>query len=359
MKFSLKNLLFNVIMLVILFSVATPFVGEGVMLGICALLFAGSFVPNLYSFNGKGIAMTGLQKEIWEADIQEALYPGNEFMQHCLDNSLYVTNKTVHRPQAGTQPGVKKNRTQFPAQILIAEDDDETYDISPYTTDPIVVQDFTATQLSYDLRASILGRHMDVLKDRIAKDLLADWAPSLGTKMIRTSGAAVSTNLAASATGNRNRLTVDDLARLKRVLDLDNVPDDGNRFILMHPSLYSDLFSIEEIVRAENMGKTSLPDGVIRTLLGFNIIVRSYVPVFDNSGTPVVKDSEAIGATTDNLACIAWHKSYVDRAQGAIKVYENVDDATYYGDVLSAMVMFGGEKMRQTTQVGVAALIQQ
>jgi len=358
MKFSFKNLFFNIIMLVILFSVAAPFVGATAAGIGCGLLFGGSFVPNLYSFNGSGMAMMPLQKEIWETDIQEKLFPGNEFMEHCIDNSAYVDNKTVHRPQAGTMPGVQKNRSQFPAQVTIATDSDETYEIDPYTTDPIVVQDFDIMQLSYDKRSSILSRHIKVLKDRIAKDLLANWAPSLSSNIVRTSGTADATALAKGATGTRNRLILDDFAALKAVFDDADIPDDGNRFALLQPRMFRQLFTIPELANNFNQNLTSLPKGVIRELLGFNIIVRSYVPVYDNSGT-TVKDSQAISATSDNLACVAWHSDYVDRALGSIKVYEENDSPVYFGDVLSAMVMFGGAKMRQTTQLGVGAIVQQ
>ena len=298
-----------------------------------------------------------LEKEIWVQDIEEQLFENNQFMNYCVDHSSYINNKIVHIPIAGAAPGVQKNRSSVPATIAERTDTDSTYQIDEYTTDPILIKDFDQVQISYNKRQSVLKAHTDVIRDRLAKELLTTWAPALAGRMIRTSGADATTALAAGATGTRKAVTIDDIANLSKILDNDNTPASG-RYLLMNSAMYYQLFTIEALARYDYYGKATLPDGVINQLFGFNIIVKPTLPVYDHSSTPVVKAVGASSAVTDHLACIAWQESYVAKALGDIKVYLNDERADYYGSIFSAMVPFGGNKIRTSTETGVAALIQ-
>jgi hypothetical protein len=134
------------------------------------------------------------------------------------------------------------------------------------------------------------------------------------------------------------------------------VPSDG-RYLLMNTDLYYQLFTISDLIRSDSYGKPILGNGVVNQLFGFNIIVKPTLPVYNSSYA--VKAVGSSGASGDNLACIAWQENYVARAMGNIKVFLDEDEADYYGSVFSAMVPFGGTKLRATTEVGIAALVQQ
>jgi hypothetical protein len=51
------------------------------------------------------------------------------------------------------------------------------------------------------------------------------------------------------------------------------------------------------------------------------------------------------------------HEKYVRKAKGAIKVYEELDSPTMYGDVFSAQVFHGASKSR-TNGEGIVNIIQ-
>ena len=87
-----------------------------------------------------------------------------------------------------------------------------------------------------------------------------------------------------------------------------------------------------------------------------SVYVKPTLPVYDNGGAP--KLFGANSATTDNLACIAWHSDWVARAQGDILPSYDEKSATMLGDVFSAEVFFGAAKMNTSAETGVAALIQ-
>ncbi|MEG0012460.1 MAG: hypothetical protein RR706_09905, partial [Muribaculaceae bacterium] len=52
-------------------------------------------------------------------------------------------------------------------------------------------------------------------------------------------------------------------------------------------------------------------------------------------------------AATDNVGALCWQRDSVAKAQGDIKPFQEVDSPTYYGDIFSALVKFGGRCRRQ------------
>ena len=65
----------------------------------------------------------------------------------------------------------------------------------------------------------------------------------------------------------------------------------------------------------------------------------------------------ATGATTDDAAALAVHKSALSWALGDTKVFNNDSDAIYAGDIVSAAMMAGGNSRRYDKK-GVVPIIQ-
>ena len=82
---------------------------------------------------------------------------------------------------------------------------------------------------------------------------------------------------------------------------------------------------------------------------------RSTVLAFSQAG--VLNVPGAALQATDNLASLCWQKNSVAKAKGDIKPFQNVDDATYYGDILSALVKMGG-RCRRADWKGIIAIVQ-
>ena len=78
-----------------------------------------------------------LNKQIWLNTIEENFYPNNSFAAHSVDDSAFVSYKTVHVPNAGAPSGVEVNRTKKPASVETRTDNELTYDIDELTTNPI------------------------------------------------------------------------------------------------------------------------------------------------------------------------------------------------------------------------------
>jgi hypothetical protein len=305
----------------------------------------------------------GLNKEQWLEDIQENLFKNNAVLNRSMNHSAFIKFKTVHVPQAGANPTVTKNRGSFPASISQRTDSELTYSIDTYYLEPIHIEKGEETSyLSYDKRMSILSQHINKAEEACTNNALYKWAPSLLANMVRTSGSAVSTALAPSATGTRNAITVADILSAKAKLDTQKVPAEGRVLVIPSDIYNAQLLAIQDVYQMQSYGQSALPSGVVNRIHGFDIIVRPTVVVYDNTGTPVIKAVNDDGepttpAATDNLACLAYHPSFVAKAIGQTEVFTNEMVAEYYGSVVSSYVQFGASKMR-TTQTGVVAIIQ-
>jgi len=304
-----------------------------------------------------------LQKEQWLSDIQENLFKDNAIIARATNHDGFVNYKTVHVPQAGANPTITKNLGSFPAAITQRTDSELTYSMDTYYVQPIHIEAGQETAfLSYDKRMSILNQHVSTLEDVLTNNALYKWAPSGATRQVRTTGTAVGTALAPSATGTRNAITLADILKAKSILDSENVPAAGRVLLLPSDMYNAQLLAIADVYQAQSYGTSALPSGVVTRIHGFDVMIRSTVVVYDNTATPVIKAVADSGtpsspAATDNLAALAYHPNFVAKAMGATDVFITEQVAEYYGSIVSAMQLFGASKMR-TTQTGVVAIVQ-
>lgn len=299
----------------------------------------------------------GLQKEIWIADIKETLHEGSEFIMAGTDHSAFVSNKTVHVPQSGTAPGISKNRSVLPAVVGQRTDAVLDYNLNEFSTDPIVVTSLEELQVSYAKRQSVLGQHVNVLNERIGTETAFAWTPDGSSSLVlRTTGASTSDLPHATATGTRKIITKDDIAKMARKLDLDNIPT-NDRYLVLPTNMYYELFGIDALVRADFGRVADQTSGVVNEIFGFKVFKRATTILFDAQANAVKKAIGSSASATDCLGAFAFHKSAVAKALGSVNVFLNTGVAEMYGDVMSALIMHGASKTR-TDNKGIVALAQ-
>lgn len=306
-----------------------------------------------------------LDKQLWISTIQEQLFKNDEFLNTVgLDHSSYVDNITVHIPQAGSNPTVSKNLTSFPAAVGSRTDADLTYNVDLYYSQPIRVGVDETQYISYDKRASVLSSHMKKMRNVIGNNTLYKWAPTATlTQQVLTTGSAVSTALAPSATSTRLAVTYADFTKCASILDQQDLNAGDDRYCIIPAAMYWQMVGDSNISKFLEYGVSPVaPTGKVPMLAGFKIIVRSSVVVYDNTSTRIIKTIGDEGtpsspATTDNMGALFVSSSYVSKALGGIQVYTQNNDPKYYGDILSTTVAHGASKMR-TAGEGIVALIQ-
>lgn len=311
-----------------------------------------------------------LDRELWLKVIQDSLFANNEHLNFAMDDSGDIFtdgrgHKTVHIPQSGTKPAIAINRGVVPATITQRTDTDLDYAVDEYTTDPILLREKDDNAyLSYDKRRSVMSQHIATLREHLGRQTFFRWAEDLLTatdNLITTTGADLTSALAPGATGTRKAITLDDLSALAGKMDLMEIPDDGNRYLSLPSDMYRQMLAANpNISRADEFGSATLPSGVVNRVMGFNIMKRSSVNVYDVA--EAIKAVGAASAATDNLAGFAWHSDFVSKADGGAEVMQDFGDGgngkpEYYGGLLSAIVYFGAHKRREDN-AGIISLVQ-
>ncbi len=293
-----------------------------------------------------------IQKEIWEADIVEALYAANPHLSLCFNSDQYVlAGKVVHIPQAGASPSVTKNREELPAKVTKRTDVDITYAIDEFTSDPVHIPNADTCELSYDKRNSVLLDTKAALNETIGVTMLAAWAPG-AARIIRTSGDAVDAHI---GTGKRAEFLLADLKSAQKMMNKDNVPTEG-RYAILDADMYDQLTDqLTESLYRDFSRAYDEKTGVVGKLFGFNILQRSFVLAYTDANSVLAPGTAP--SATDNAAALCWHVNSVERALGEVKFFEDLGNPQYYGDVYSALVRMGG-RIRRKDSKGVIAIVQ-
>ncbi len=308
-----------------------------------------------------------VQKELWERTIVNNLFPGNDHLIHCKREDEYVLNGAlVHIPQAGAKPTVVKNRNSFPAVAVRRADGDIIYVLDTYTTDPIHIPEAEKYEESPDKMLSILEDHIAGLRSSVGEELIYNWLagfasggvgnPSLAitaASVLNTTGAAVGAHLPV-ASGNRKLFTKEDLKRAQTLMNKQDIPKE-DRYALLSSELLGQLQDDPDLKKRDVGMELDMKNGVIAKLYGFQILERSYTATYN--GSNVIKAIGAAGATTDRDVAMCWHKNSVALSLGTTMFFESIGEATYYGDVYSALLRAGGRK-RRAGAAGIVAIVQ-
>lgn len=327
---------------------------------IPVIKMATSLAPQKYQWSlPEGSLGVAAIASIFSKDLEEKIFPDNSFYKRSVDDTPMIVSQgngqTVVTGTAGSNPNVEIDRAVLPATITKRTDDSNNYDLAEFTTDPQLIQVTDELVVRYDKRQSILRNHILTLETKICDYFANIWLPNGVDNIVRTTGSTTRTASAPSATGTRKRIAKEDFLKVRQIFNNMSLPSSG-RNIVLPADMESDLWTISEFIEAQKLGLGVIPNGLVGRLLGFDIWVRPTVGVYDNTGTPVKKAFGAAGAAADNMAALAWHESFVNRAEGDRQVFINEGKAEYYGTVLSAMVRAGG-KIRKD-KVGVVALVE-
>lgn len=325
-----------------------------------------------------------LLQEIWVSDIQEALYPSNSVLLKSTDDSAFAHYRTVHVPSAGSNASVQKNRSLAGSLAGTGQrtDQEVTYNIDSYSMDPLIISELETYQINYDKRKSVMFNSLKNLETVVTNNFLFSIAPAASlsaTSIFYTTGSANTADLAynatgATATGSRKEVTMFDIFKMKTALDKQNVPDDGNRVLLVPSDMFNnELLMIPNILQSYQLGAIGLNEsvaatGVLAKVAGFNIMVRPTTVVYTMTSTATTATVLALATVdgtgdpatinaTDSKAILAWHPSTVSHAKGEIQVFWQEVVAQAYGSLLSFNVFAGASKRRYDNK-GIVALVQ-
>ena len=318
-------------------------------------LIVSAFLPS------QSGAMRSTIVESWANYLIERFWKDNKFLRMGFDDSQYVkVGRIVHIPQIGSKPNVVKNRSVFPATAVRRADTDVVYALDEYSTDPTHIPNIDSIQISYSKQDSVLGDHQSVLDETVADDMILKWAANAANyKTTGANGTATPSTQAPVAgtaqTGTRLAFTHRDVKTLSTKMNLQNVSGE-DRNMLLDAWMYDGLMeSLSDSQYKDFSQYFDARTGIIGKLYGFNIMTRSSVLAMTNTDT--VKALGSTLAATDNLASLAWQKNSVAFALGETKLFQNLNDPLYYGDIYSSLIMAGG-RVRRGDGLGIFTIEQ-
>jgi hypothetical protein len=296
-----------------------------------------------------------IQKELWINEIQENLYRGLEAIKlAATDDSAFVNGKTIHIPTAGAATAITKGNSTYPVSVSERTDSDNSYDLTNYEFGPYRIGWSDALQLSYDKTKSIVNDLTGGLSERVARELMIGWYHYTAGKYVATTGSSYAAH-ATAATGNRKGLTGADLRKAAAILDTQKIPM-ADRYLLVDNTMFWQLMDDMEY-NAERVGV--IGNGLQTapgTPYGFTVIAMPAVIYATSAG--VVREYGDAGATTDQAAALALHKSAASWALTDTEVFEGLEkDPAYFGTLISGAI-YGGGKYRRYDKLGIVPIIQ-
>lgn len=304
MKF-ICGTLFNVLMGVVLASVAGVDPAYGAATGAVVPAVLGNFMP-------QGAAFEGVYTEVWTGELIKRLNAGlrADWLNGIPDYSAKVDNEVIHLVDVGGDPDVLVNNTTYPIPIQDLTEGDVPVGLDKFQTKATRVTDDQLYALSFDKFSADVERHGNsilTVKYKKAAHALSPYSHTASTPVIPTSGDA-------DAAG-RKKMTVKDIIALKRAFDNMEVPEDG-RVLVLCPDHVNDLLEQDQTFKDKYYNYTT---GKLLNMFGFEVYTYINCPYYTNAGVKVAYN--ATPAATDTKASFAFYRPRMFKAQGSTKMY--------------------------------------
>ena len=314
MKLSLKALFINALLALIASMFIAPIVGASVPLVATTIVVTSTVAQYIAPELFKGIAMEGLQTEVWIAGIKENPIPNNSFVYQSVDLSQYVEHNKLHLAEAGVEPTVHEDyfaTANNPLPVTDITDIGNEVVLHTYSTEQTRHRELQDIELSYDKRSSIIGRHRLSLEKNLGKRAAYAWAPKqdgIGNKVC---------NLSASDS------VIDAIIDLKQFMEENDILEGVNI-----------CFTPEHFARIRKEDKRLYKD-ILNDKKIYDIKVFQYSqnPLYTSAG--VKKPFGATKDNTDKRATFMWVTDEVFRCFGDVKMYPTLRDSGLQGDTIS------------------------
>lgn len=279
--------------------------------------------------------------ELFHQEVERKLFDSNAFLSNMKNMSDFLSGRTVHVPNftQDMSAQVEINGSTYTFDTRQTTETDLTFNIDSYRMLPFTVTNFDELSTNYNKLQVVTENVINKLSDTVAKNILYKLAQGVdATRKLTTSGALGSGNSKNGVT-SYNTLSYSDILDLGVKMDEDNIAQDG-RFLLLDAVMYKEILADEAIRKAGDFGGgATLPNGVVSTVGGINIMKRGSVAHASSAG--VVANYDAVVADLDTRVALAWSSSVIMTAKSGTKVYTDTDNAFKFGSVVSAEIFLG------------------
>ena len=314
MRLSLKALFINALLALIASFFVAPMLGASVPVVATTIVtvstIAQYMAPSLFS----GVAMAGLQTEVWVAGIKENPIPDNSFVFQSVDLSQYVENNKLHLAEAGVEPAVHEDyfaTSNTPLPITDIADIDNEVVLHTYSTEQTRHRDLQEIELSYDRRSSVIKRHRVSLAKNMGKRAAYAWAPKQDDAWNKV------LNLSSSDS------VIDAIIDLKQFMEENDILEGVN--ICFTPGHFARIRKEDKRLYKDILNE--------KQMYGIKVFQYSQNPLYTSAG--VKKPFGATKENTDKRASFMWVTDEVFRCFGDVKMYPTLHDSGLQADTLS------------------------
>lgn len=235
--------------------------------------------------------------------------------------------KIIKEPQISVT-SYARGQVSGPAQDIV--DEDISLDIDQGLKYQFQLQDIEQKQSHIDYAAMCADKAGFELKNGYDTNILA----YMLAQATNGTGLGVSGTPITVGYGSGEVSPLDVINRFARLLDDNNVPDDGGRFFLAAPAFYEALG--KEDSKAIDIQVTGDPQSLIRNR---KLGSRPYfgMTMFKSNNTPLTAAS--------NLSFIAGHKGATATAKQLV-VVENFRSQESFGEIFRGLMVFGRKTVR-------------
>lgn len=277
-----------------------------------------------------GVAMAGLQKEIWLKQLMMNFYPASGFLQHTTDMTAFVENNTINLADCGVDPEVIWNNTTYPVPMATRSDSPIAIPLDFADTKNTVIRNARKVESAFDQMEVTLIQHREALRIACGVKALHAFAPSAGV----TGKSYLLQATGATKPDGTKALTLNDIIDADAWLNGINASVEG-RVLTLSNAHKADLAKEDKaLYKAFLNWKT----GDVLPLLNFQLEQASVTATYSSAGA-----KKAIGAAYaagDSKATQFWLKSEVMRADGDVEMFERLKDPEQRGDIVGFQKRF-------------------
>lgn len=314
MRLSLKALFINALLALIASFFVAPMLGASVPVVATTIVavstIAQYIAPSLFS----GVAMAGLQTEVWVAGIKENPIPDNSFVYQSVDLSQYVEHNKLHLAEAGVEPAVHEDyfaTSNTPLPITDITDIGNEVVLHTYSTEQTRHRDLQEIELSYDRRSSVIKRHRVSLAKNMGKRAAYAWAPKQDDAWNKV------LNLSSSDS------VIDAIIDLKQFMEENDILEGVN--ICFTPGHFARIRKEDKRLYKDILNE--------KQMYGIKVFQYSQNPLYTSVG--VKKPFGATKDNTDKRASFMWVTDEVFRCFGDVEMYATLRDSGLQADTLS------------------------
>lgn len=293
--------------------------------------------------------------KIFEPEFEDNLYQAFDPIRvFAKQDPVGAGAKTVSIPTAGALSYANINSAStYPRDGITRTDATTTYDLTNIEIDPIRIGNWEEFSQNANLRQSIFADITGLLGQYAIRTILNGFWTGTAAYEYGTTGAKTYTNRHGDVVKN---LTPADVALIARKLDLQKVPRDNERYLILDPEMYAGLVSEMAAAGYLEVAATAFQTGMIPMFHGFKIIMLPEVG-FSTIANAALQPVNATANANDCNFGFALHKNFVGFAASNVNLFLQESSPEYYGAVISGSFYAGG-KYRRANPIGCVTVFE-